>query len=299
VVLLDSKNLKQACYHVFVPYARLQENGISSDASIEIYAQPSLFKIHNSIINSLSGGYEAMNWTKSTLSISFTPSTSIANPPSKEESIATNIQAVLRSQDDSFFPTYTSPLLFDYGSFANNRESRNGNCEDNLVQNMPLFNENDFLHISKKSLEINIEKFKGNGGKESFECFGLFVERLVREERIIKVAMGARPEIFNFEARGITQSGTVFEEPFSKVGLNGYGQVVGIADTGLDDLHCFFYDDSGEYPGTAVTTRSLYNVQVIEPLRRKVVSYVYSPTSDTVDEVISPFLPLGIHICST
>jgi subtilisin family serine protease len=31
-------------------------------------------------------------------------------------------------------------------------------------------------------------------------------------------------------------------------GLNGEGQTIGIADTGLDIYHCFFYDDSKDVP---------------------------------------------------
>lgn len=66
-------------------------------------------------------------------------------------------------------------------------------------------------------------------------------------------------------------------EPYREAGLDGTGQVCGVADSGVNDLSCFFVDDSGAYP-TITTNRS----GVVEPLRRKVVQYVSH--ADALDE---------------
>jgi len=45
---------------------------------------------------------------------------------------------------------------------------------------------------------------------------------------------------FNWDAAGIGQSGDATSTPAWGVGLTGQGQVVGVADTGLDVNNCFF-----------------------------------------------------------
>lgn len=53
---------------------------------------------------------------------------------------------------------------------------------------------------------------------------------------------------FNQESSYISQSGYIAADggstPLWKAGITGVDQVVGIADTGLDYMHCFFYDSN-------------------------------------------------------
>lgn len=68
------------------------------------------------------------------------------------------------------------------------------------------------------------------------------------------------------------QSYTSTETPYSDIGLDGSNYVVGMIDTGLDDLSCFFIDWSGtETPRTA---KYDYDNPITELNRRKVVQYV-------------------------
>ena len=91
-------------------------------------------------------------------------------------------------------------------------------------------------------------------------------------------------------------------EVYRAAGMTGKGQVCGIADSGLNDLSCFFFDGpppasssplqhskatlsprrpthaSSVYHG-ALTNRS----GVIEPFRRKVIQYV--AYADEMDEL--------------
>ena len=102
-------------------------------------------------------------------------------------------------------------------------------------------------------------------------CIVKWVERAAATASVLRVAIGTRPMITNFESRGVTEGGRVGREYYRAAGLTGVGQVVGVADTGIDDLSCFFVDDSGAYP-TPYTNRS----GVVEPLRRKVIQYYSS-----------------------
>jgi subtilisin family serine protease len=84
------------------------------------------------------------------------------------------------------------------------------------------------------------------------------------------------------------QGGTLNEEPYREAGLEGQGQICGIADSGVNDLSCFFLDNSGAYP-TVTTNRS----GVVEPLRRKIIQYVSH--ADDLDEEGGH----GTHVCGT
>lgn len=81
--------------------------------------------------------------------------------------------------------------------------------------------------------------------------------------------------------------------------MRGLGQIVGVADTGLDDLSCFHYnwDDS-------VTTRELVTDDMtvddvsnlaLDVSRRKVIRYNYNPYSNQIDE----FGGHGTHVCGS
>ena len=102
----------------------------------------------------------------------------------------------------------------------------------------------------------------------SLTCLINIVQTAAIDPAVIRVNIGSRPRLLNFETRGILQSNERFHEPYSNIGLDGTGQIVGIADSGLNDLSCFFMDDSNAYP-TVVTNRT----GIMEPLRRKVIQY--------------------------
>ena len=104
-------------------------------------------------------------------------------------------------------------------------------------------------------------------------CLFQLIETAAADNRVLSVSVESRPVLLNYAARGILQSGTVGVEPFTAAGLTGEGHIVGVADSGLNDLSCFFYDNSKAYY-TDQTTRSSLNNVATETKRRKVIQYV-------------------------
>ena len=80
-------------------------------------------------------------------------------------------------------------------------------------------------------------------------------------------------------------------EPYRAAGITGKGQICGIADSGLNDLSCFFFDDSTSatapsplYATTPVHRGVLTNRSgIVEPFRRKVIQYI--AYADMFDEL--------------
>ena len=64
--------------------------------------------------------------------------------------------------------------------------------------------------------------------------------------QVVRITTIARPTITNFEARGVTQSGKMGDEPYRAYGLTGKNQICGIADSGINDLSCFFMGERDE-----------------------------------------------------
>lgn len=137
----------------------------------------------------------------------------------------------------------------------------------------------DCSHLLFQSIDVFHHSFN-LVGVESIDkgCLAAMITQLVGSSEVIQVALTSSPQLMNYEARGRIQSGKIEIEPYSKAGLRGEGQVVGIADSGLYDLSCFFIDDSFLYP-TITTSRT----GVIEPFRRKVIQY--TAYADSVDEL--------------
>lgn len=130
-------------------------------------------------------------------------------------------------------------------------------------------------------------------GKLQKDCFMRLVEMLADVSEVGKMEIVTKVKALNFEARGLTQTGTMLQEPFSSAGLDGKGQIVGIADSGLSDLSCFFFDGS---PGKSlvidrnlVTTPYQMDSQmsasgVVDNTRRKVINYNYNSDTDKIDD---------------
>lgn len=75
-------------------------------------------------------------------------------------------------------------------------------------------------------------------------------------------------------SKGIIQSGQAFHTPLFDKGLTGAGQVIGIADTGIDMNLCFFKDSSRPIP-----------VNKVDHSHRKVISYRHRGSwGNTIDE---------------
>jgi hypothetical protein len=123
---------------------------------------------------------------------------------------------------------------------------------------------------------------------QGMSCLTQLVEAAASDRRVVRVLIAPEPKLLNDNARGITQSGTVGIEPFGAAGLDGTGQIVGLADSGLDDLSCFFIDDSG-----TKTPRSTKDAPQTYSDRRKVIQYV--AYADSRDESEGH----GTHVCGS
>lgn len=91
----------------------------------------------------------------------------------------------------------------------------------------------------------------------------------------------------NHEAAWITQSRINGQTPmYSVAKVSGSTQVVGVADTGVDDLSCFFRDDTN-----GQTPRSTYTNPTFDTKYRKVIQYVaYADSSDSEGTYFYTFL---------
>jgi len=142
-------------------------------------------------------------------------------------------------------------------------EDHSGGCE---IPNSTIFEYEDTV---ARLVDLSGWGTLGN----SIECLLLLVDAFASHPAVLTVSVQGRPVLLNYDARGVTQSGTSQFTPFSDAGLYGQGQIVGVADSGLDDYSCFFWDNSGYY-GSSSTTRSQYNSFSVEEHRRKVVQYI-------------------------
>ena len=71
----------------------------------------------------------------------------------------------------------------------------------------------------------------------------LVLQSLSSVSSVLRVSVKEAARTTNFEARGIVEQGTSGAEVFTRSGLDGKGEVVGVSDTGLDDGTCWFRDD--------------------------------------------------------
>ncbi|CAM9286969.1 unnamed protein product, partial [Ectocarpus fasciculatus] len=105
------------------------------------------------------------------------------------------------------------------------------------------------------------------------------VQRLSADTRVVSVTGQSIPRLLNYLAKGICQSGDAQSAPLQDGGLTGEGEIVGVADSGLNDWSCFFWDNSDAYS----TNRQ----------RRKVIQYI--SYADGLDEVAGH----GTHVVGT
>lgn len=73
---------------------------------------------------------------------------------------------------------------------------------------------------------------------------------LLPQPEVIHIHPDARPKALNKVLTAYVEGGETNEStPMRSAGLDGAGEVIGVADTGLDDSSCFFKDDeSGQVP---------------------------------------------------
>lgn len=140
------------------------------------------------------------------------------------------------------------------------------------------------VQISYRSHSLVLSTISG----VELPCLASLVHAASLRPEVLRIAVQPLAQLVNYEARGIIQGGGMDDEPYREAGLEGNGQVCGVADSGVNDLSCFFVDNSGAY-GTLTTNRT----GVVEPLRRKIIQYV--SYADELDEEGGH----GSHVCGT
>ncbi len=114
--------------------------------------------------------------------------------------------------------------------------------------------------------------------------------RTTRCDKIVEIAnrFAQRREVYwlershnivkhNYWARGVCDTNNYASAPLDQTALNGTGEIVGVADSGIDMLNCYFHQD------IAFNYQLDSGPMVLNPDHRKVIQYVYQITTDTND----------------
>lgn len=115
----------------------------------------------------------------------------------------------------------------------------------------------------------------GNGRMEA-RCWAVAIEALADEPGVLRVAPRPPPMVRNARGAALIQSSANADSAYADatpvwdMGVTGVGEIVGVADTGLDTASCFFSASSG---ATGVT-RSPSSSPTFDLSQSKVVQYV-------------------------
>ena len=288
IIPINRGKMRALCFHAVTTYSILENTG-AVDYFEAVHSHPPVVKVHKTVIDMLREGF--VSKSSLYLDVLMSRATSIKSPLSDEEHIVQNIRIIKRalSRADS---TNSSSETSNYESFASGSKNKTRHCPD--LSNKIL--DQDFNTPSKGYVRIKLEKFRSQG---TFSCLPMIIESLALEHRILSIKISSNIRKLNFEARGIIQSGTAFVEPFTDANLKGQGQIIAVSDTGVDDLHCFFFDNTTSPPlieRTKVDGSYTSSELKLDQQRRKVVSYAYSACSDQIDDEVGGH---GTHTCGS
>lgn len=153
------------------------------------------------------------------------------------------------------------------------------------LENMKVTSENNLMLFSLP--EIADDNTFGT------MCMAYIASVCAMDDDAVHVFKFIRSETLNYRARSIVQNGnagsTTGFAPYTEAGLTGLGQIVGVADTGLDESSCYFYDVAGFASRTTLSTAKP------DFTKRKVVQYTYLPEADVSDVNDGH----GTHVCGT
>jgi hypothetical protein len=100
------------------------------------------------------------------------------------------------------------------------------------------------------------EERENESHQQAFQCLSYLSLYLASQPNVAKISLSHPVSLLNNNARLIVQTGSnkgTNGEIYSLQGLTGEGVVVGVADTGIDENHCFFKDSQhGHVPRTAL-----------------------------------------------
>lgn len=146
------------------------------------------------------------------------------------------------------------------------------------------FSENIKIEIYGNSLHI----YGFPNSLISPACVAILAHSASLSPFVVSIEMGEDVRFVNGDGSSSIQADGIDHRPYHDAGLNGEGQICGVADSGVNDLSCFFADEPGVYR-THSTSRSWG----VESRRRKIIQYV--PYADSVDDEGGH----GTHTCGT
>lgn len=159
------------------------------------------------------------------------------------------------------------------------------NYEKNSLHSNSLeSHEQDICSFSKLSIEnsessiVLSELHEIMNSETSTSCYASLLALLVTSQSVSDIRLRFPIKIFNNYIKGIVQKNSYEQNyPYSSVGLNGTNQIIGIGDTGLDEMSCFFRNEDG-----SVVARSSPDSPTYDLTKRKVIQYInYADGSDT------------------
>lgn len=131
--------------------------------------------------------------------------------------------------------------------------------------------------------------------KIEMSCIVGLILTLINEDAVVHVSVGTQPTFLNYDVKGFVQSGISELPLYNNIGLNGEGQIIGVGDSGVNDLSCFLIDDVENHRhlkrevshnnGSSVTERITSVTSrdgKVEKFRRKIIQYV--AYADGIDE---------------
>jgi hypothetical protein len=123
-----------------------------------------------------------------------------------------------------------------------------------------------------------LEKFLEESGELSRACAASLLALLVQQKGVADIHH--RPPIFksNEHGKSIIQTESFSTSfPYTNAGIDGRGQIVAVADTGLDELSCYFRNSD-----SSKVARSRYRNPTFDLSKRKVIQYIdYCDDTDT------------------
>ena len=145
------------------------------------------------------------------------------------------------------------------------------------------------VSISRKSVQIS------DLSSISSVCLGAIIHDASISSHVLRVYIATKPIVLNTDANMLSSNGILALNEYANAGLLGNNQVIGIADTGVDDLSCFFIDhksaDDDDDDGEQIT---LVNRDgIVEEKRRKLIQYV--AFGDGLDDLNGH----GTHVAGT
>jgi hypothetical protein len=140
----------------------------------------------------------------------------------------------------------------------------------------------DSITYTPGSIRIPVEEIASEKDMSTrYSCLFVLAMALSKNNASHHIALQQRAQLLNFRARSIPQSATasnqLSSQPYTKAGMLGDGQIVTIADTGIDVFSCYFYDPDGQ------VKPSLPNAPIFDQNRRKVIGYIYNSCGDQTD----------------